>query len=203
MPSTWRINIRPNPHPPGPAIFEFEQPPKIEVGDQIFWSNADTLAHFPEPDPPTTYGFVTNQIAAQSTSPGFAPSTPGTINYHCKLHPAETGTIPVLWRINIRPNPHPPGPAIFEFEQPPKIEVGDQIFWSNADTLAHFPEPGSPTTYGFMTNQIAAQSTSPGFAPSTPGTINYHCSLHPAETGTITVFTSPPAQQRGQTNATV
>jgi plastocyanin len=94
MPFTWRINIRQNPKPPGPAIFEFDQPPQIQVGDQIIWSNDDTVAHFPTPVN-QTYVFMTNQIAAKSTSPGFAPSTPGTINYVCSLHPGESGTIVV------------------------------------------------------------------------------------------------------------
>ena len=49
MPFTWRINITPNPQPPGPAIFKFDQPPQIQVGDQIIWSNDDTVAHFPDP----------------------------------------------------------------------------------------------------------------------------------------------------------
>jgi hypothetical protein len=38
-----------------------------------------------------------------------------------------------------------------------------------------------------MSNQIAANSSSPGFAPGTPGTITYHCSLHPGETGSFVV----------------
>ncbi len=94
--------------------------------------------------------------------------------------------MPFTWRINIRQNPNPPGPAIFEFDQSPQIQVGDQIIWSNDDTVAHFPTPVNQT-YVFMTNQIAAKSTSPGFAPGTPGTISYICSLHPGETGTIVV----------------
>jgi len=94
--------------------------------------------------------------------------------------------MPFTWRINIMPNPQPPGPAIFAFDQPPQIQVGDQIIWSNNDTVAHFPTPVGQQ-YAFMPNQIAPNSTSPGFAPSTSGTINYICSLHPGETGTITI----------------
>ena len=95
MPFTWRINIKKNPKPTAPAIFEFEETPQIYVGDLIFWSNDDTVPHFPIPVD-QTYVFMANQIAAKSTSPGFAPSQPGTINYICSLHQGETGAIEVL-----------------------------------------------------------------------------------------------------------
>lgn len=93
MPFTWRINIKPNPNPGGPAIFEFDQPPQIQVGDQIIWSNDDSVAHYPHPN--ADYVFMSYQIAPNSTSAAFAPSGPGTISYHCCLHPGETGTIVV------------------------------------------------------------------------------------------------------------
>jgi plastocyanin len=93
MAFTWRINI--NPNPGGPATFEFDDqpPPTVQVGDQIIWSNEDVQPHFPHPNAVGT--FMPNQIAAHSTSPAFALSTPGTIKYHCCLHPHETGTIEV------------------------------------------------------------------------------------------------------------
>jgi plastocyanin len=94
MPFTWRINITPNPKPPGPAIFTFDQPPQVQVGDQIIWSNNDSVPHFPTPDG-SGYQFMPNQIAPHSTSPAFAPSTKTTIHYHCSLHAGETGTIVV------------------------------------------------------------------------------------------------------------
>ena len=96
MPFTWRINIKPNPAPTpsAPAIFEFDQPPQIQVGDQVIWSNDDTVAHFPTPDDPNV-SFLSNQVAAKSTSPAFAPGKPGTITYKCSLHPGETGNIVV------------------------------------------------------------------------------------------------------------
>jgi plastocyanin len=94
MPFTWRINITPNPQPDGPAIFQFDQPPQIQVGDQIIWSNNDSAPHFPTPDD-SSYTFMPNQIAPHSTSPAFAPGKTGPIPYHCSLHPQETGTIKV------------------------------------------------------------------------------------------------------------
>ena len=100
--------------------------------------------------------------------------------------------MPFTWRINIETNPKPPGPAVFEFDQnPPQIQVGDQIIWSNNDTVAHFPTPVGQS-YAFMPNQIAPQSTSPAFAPGTPGTIAYKCALHPDEAARFVVGAAPP-----------
>jgi plastocyanin len=94
--------------------------------------------------------------------------------------------MPFAWRINIKKNPKKGGPAIFEFEETPQVNVGDLIFWSNTDTVPHFPcLVGSQTA--FMANQIAAKSSSPNFAPANVGTINYICSLHEGETGVIEV----------------
>jgi plastocyanin len=100
MPFTWTINIKPNPYggPTKPAIFEFDQPPQIQLGDQVVWSNNDGQDHFPAPDDPDPNGikeFMPTQIAPNSTSPGFAFSKTGTIKYHCSLHPEEIGTIEV------------------------------------------------------------------------------------------------------------
>ena len=95
MPFNWRINITKNPKSGGPAIFTFEQiPPQVQVGDQVFWSNQDTVPHWPATaDNPTE--FMSNQIAATSTSPGFSPNAAGTISYICSLHKGESGTIQV------------------------------------------------------------------------------------------------------------
>jgi plastocyanin len=95
MPFTWRINIRKNPQRGGPAIFEFEETPQVNVGDLIFWSNDDTVPHWPC-EVGNQSAFMTNQIAAKSTSPSFAPGQEGTITYICSLHPGETGVIDVL-----------------------------------------------------------------------------------------------------------
>ena len=101
--------------------------------------------------------------------------------------------MPFTWRVNIRRNPKQPGPAIFEFDQQPTdIQIGDQIIWSNDDTVPHFPTPVDQT-FVFMANQIAGKSTSSAFAPNANGTIKYVCSLHNGESGTIVVGSTAPA----------
>ena len=100
--------------------------------------------------------------------------------------------MPFTWKIAIKRNPKQPGPAIFEFDQQPDIQIGDQIFWSNEDTVPHFPTPVDQK-FVFMANQVAAKSTSSAFVPNANGTIKYVCSLHNGESGTIVVGSAPPA----------
>ena len=96
--------------------------------------------------------------------------------------------MPFNWRINIKPQPD--GPATFEFEQEPDVRVGDHIIWRNDDTVPHFPTPVDPKE-SFMSNKIAAQSSSSAFAPSKAGTIEYKCELHEGEGGVIKVGSAP------------
>lgn len=71
---------------------------------------------------------------------------------------------------------------------PPDLDanVGDQIFWTNDDDQAHWPGLSGNDTF-FMPNQIAPQSTSPIFSPGAAAQYDYVCSLHPGETGKITI----------------
>jgi plastocyanin len=94
--------------------------------------------------------------------------------------------MPVAWRINVKKNPKNGEPALFEFEETPQVKVGDLVFWSNTDTVAHFPCMANQQQ-AFVMNQIAAGSSSTNFAPATVGTINYICSLHSGEKGVIKV----------------
>lgn len=95
--------------------------------------------------------------------------------------------MPFAWRINIKTNPKKGEPALFEFEETPQVNVGDLVFWSNTDTVAHFPCLANQQQ-AFMTNQIAAKSSSRNFAPGKAGTIHYICSLHSGEKGVIEVL---------------
>jgi plastocyanin len=69
----------------------------------------------------------------------------------------------------------------------------DQIFWvNNDDTQPHWPglvqSDGTINPAFFMPNQIApGGDASPIFSPSTAATLDYACSLHAGETGSITI----------------
>jgi plastocyanin len=81
---------------------------------------------------------------------------------------------------------------VFTFEETPQVEIGDVIFWSNQDKVAHWPGLKENAT-AFTANQIAPHSTSAVFAPGQTGTISYICTLHDGEEGTIVVGAAPPA----------
>jgi plastocyanin len=109
MPFAWRINITKNPKKGQPAIFTFEETPQVDVGDVIFWSNQDKVAHWPGLVDNAT-AFMANKIAAHSTSPVYTPSQVGTITYICTLHEGEGGEISVS-AAPAPPTPPPPPPA--------------------------------------------------------------------------------------------
>src|SRR4051812_19841107 len=100
--------------------------------------------------------------------------------------------MPFTWQINITRNPRKGKPAIFTFEETPQVAVGDAIFWSNEDKVAHWPALVDQDD-AFMTSQIAPKSTSPMFTPNQTGTITYICALHQDEGGVIDVAAAPPA----------
>jgi plastocyanin len=69
----------------------------------------------------------------------------------------------------------------------------DQIFWvNNDDSEPHWPglvkSDGTINPTFFMANQIApGGDSSPIFSPSTAATLDYACSLHQGETGSIII----------------
>jgi len=99
--------------------------------------------------------------------------------------------MPFNFTIKIKPNQ--PQPPLARFDPNPLAQVapGDQIFWANNDNIAHWPgllnPDGSINETYFIPNQIAPHSTSDAFAAAADATLQYACSLHPDETGTIQV----------------
>lgn len=99
--------------------------------------------------------------------------------------------MPFNWTININPNKRQPGSAQFEPNPLTQVAPGDQILWANNDGIAHWPgllnADGSINENYFIANQIAPNSTSDAFSPSADATLEYVCSIHPDEKGTIQV----------------
>jgi plastocyanin len=104
--------------------------------------------------------------------------------------------MPIQLKISIDKKVPPPPLATFT----PKsltASVGDQIFWTNYDTVAHWPgllqSNGSIDKTFFMPNQIAANvnlpapDSSPIFSSGAAFTFKYACSIHPDEQGEIVV----------------
>ena len=96
-----------------------------------------------------------------------------------------------LWQININPSGHDSPRALFDPETL-AANARDQIFWTNNDSVAHWPGPkdanGKVEPTGFFPNQIAPDGdTSPSWSPTASGSFPYGCSLHPDEEGVINV----------------
>lgn len=80
MPFTWQININPNPSGIAGATFTFTPNPlpdpkssnTVGVGDQIFWTNNDTVPHWPGIVNYTSV-FMPRPIGPGETSPAFVP----------------------------------------------------------------------------------------------------------------------------------
>ena len=67
--------------------------------------------------------------------------------------------------------------------------VNDSVFWTNCDTVAHWPTPNAATPKAWLDFQIAPNSESAQISlnPPAPYVLNYVCSLHPGEKGQIKV----------------
>lgn len=100
-----------------------------------------------------------------------------------RIEPVMNGTT----RIGYRYVPQPPDPA----SGPTGARPGDQVFWRNDDTQAHWPAANGVI---FMPNQIAANSSSQAWtADNNLRSIVYRDQLDAspsAPTGTIVVSTS-------------
>ena len=99
--------------------------------------------------------------------------------------------MPITLKININKNTQPSPPAKFD-PNPLAASARDQIFWTNNDSVAHWPgllkDDGSVDQMSIMPNQIAPNGdTSQSFSPSSAATLKYACSIHPTEQGTINV----------------
>jgi plastocyanin len=101
-----------------------------------------------------------------------------TSSSNCGISPTNPeGTNPCnLLTVTIKNGVYSPNPVM--------VKVGQSVNWLNSDTFAHTAtDPGV-----FDTGSIAP--TSAADAPvlfNTPGTYNYHCTIHPNETATIIV----------------
>jgi plastocyanin len=64
----------------------------LQVGQQVRWHNADVITHTATQD---GGGFDTGFIPPGSTSAPISVSAPGTLRYHCAIHPSMVGALNV------------------------------------------------------------------------------------------------------------
>ncbi len=67
---------------------------------------------------------------------------------------------------------------------PTTITAGQSVTWKNNDSAVHRMVQDAA---GFATGDVSAGQSTAAITLSTRGTIAYHCSIHPAMTGTIVV----------------
>jgi plastocyanin len=106
--------------------------------------------------------------SSSTTSPTGA-CTPTPTNPEC-VNP------PNLLTVTIKSGVYSPNPV--------SVKVGQSVNWLNSDSIAH-----TATDAGvFDTGSIAPTSAADVAVPfNTPGTYNYHCTLHANESATIVV----------------
>ena len=81
--------------------FQFQQSPvTVQVGETVTWTNEDSVAHTATSDGnfDTSPGCSQNNTEDESCLKPNAPvsvtfNTPGTFDYHCKIHRNMTGTV--------------------------------------------------------------------------------------------------------------
>ena len=67
---------------------------------------------------------------------------------------------------------------------PATVNVGQRVSWRNSASALHTATQNGGS---WDTGSINSGATSPSFTMVTAGTFDYHCSLHPAMVGTLTV----------------
>jgi plastocyanin len=112
---------------------------------------------------------------AGGCSSSTTPTSPNCVVGQVPTNP-ECVNPPNLLTVTIKNGVYSPNPVM--------VTVGQSVNWLNADTFAH-----TATDSGvFDTGSIAPTSAADGpVLFNTPGTFNYHCTLHANENATIIV----------------
>ena len=114
-------------------------------------------------------GFILLGGGCSNSSSTTAPCTPTPTNPEC-VNP------PNLLTVTIKNGVYSPNPV--------SVKVGQSVNWLNSDSIAHTAT--DPAV--FDTGSIAPTSAADVPVPfNTPGTYNYHCTLHANESATIVV----------------
>ncbi len=67
---------------------------------------------------------------------------------------------------------------------PGVVKAGQTVAWKNGDSIAH---TATADNGSFDTGAIQPGATSKAITMTAPGSVGYHCSIHPTMVGTVTV----------------
>ncbi len=128
--------------------------------------------------------FALFAVGCGSSTSTSSPTTPSNCVVGQIPTNPECVNPPNLLTVTIKNGVYSPNPV--------NVQVGQSVNWLNSDAIAHTAtDPGV-----FDTGKIAP--TSAADVPvlfSTPGTFNYHCTIHPNETASV-VVTAAAARNR-------
>lgn len=168
-------------------------PQQAQTGDAIFWFNEDKETEHqlypsdPPPSQPPLKAGAWGDVIGPGTPSQQVDLSAGTITYKCVFHNDESGTIVVASGCVIAAGVDISDPTTKSFFNPVSVASGGCVSWGNADANPHQPAPdeGDP----WFTDPInpGDLSASIPFKQAKGTTVNYHCTLHPAEKGAVTV----------------
>lgn len=64
------------------------------------------------------------------------------------------------------------------------VKVGQTVRWTNADPVAHTVAAAGKTEFS---SEVLNRGDTHEFTPTTPGTVDYFCTIHEGQTGTLIV----------------
>jgi len=163
-------SFNPNPQAAGP-------------GDTFTWVNSDIIQHWPTPS--TGPAWFNQAINPNVTT--LPVSVPQNMNYFCKLHPTEKGSIqvsgaPQIVRLVIMAGTLPSQ----------TINAGDSVFWLNNNPPDKYQlytiVSGNQKRWGVPPDPLPPHQPSSQVVFPNSGIFVYQCKLHPGQKGTITVL---------------
>jgi len=179
-------------------------PAALGAGQSVVFRNGDSVTHHIASD--TAGLFDTGTLAPGATSPPIVINNPGTVPYHCTIHPSMVGTLGVQ-----SPSGSPAaamvitvsgmdgggyGPGAYSSRgvssfspDPATLIAGQAVVWRNADSVTHHIVSDSVGLFDAGT--LAPGATSAPVVINTPGSVPYHCAIHPSMVGSLNV--QPPS----------
>jgi len=172
--------------------------------DTVTWNNQDSVTHTATSGTPTSWTgvFNTGNVVAGGSSEAIQMNVVGTQDYHCQIHPWQTGTVTVTpftepVEIPIGADDLACSTETNHCFNPESVTVnqGEIVRWTNVDTAPEghtvTSDDGVSFDSGLGTPLFNGMSFVVDTSTLQPGTYGYHCQIHPWATGSLTVDAVP------------